>query len=61
VFFVKKGESLPTIHRGRKVIDGDIDDNRIDDDKNIVVGLRLKGNEAIKNIDNSNFVYTQAI
>ena len=61
VFFVKKGEPLPTIHRGRKVIDGDIDDNRIEDDKNIVVGLRLKGNEAIKNIDRSNFVYTQAI
>ena len=42
VFFVKKGQPLPTMHRGRKVIDGDIDDNRIDDDKNIVVGLRLK-------------------
>jgi len=61
VFFVKKGQPLPTMHRGRRVIDGDIDDNRIEDDKNIVVGLRLKGNEAIKNIDSSNFVYTQAI
>ena len=61
VFFVKKGQPLPVMHRGRRVIDGDIDDNRIDDDKNIIVGLRLKGNEAIKNIKQSNFVYTNAI
>ena len=60
VFFVKKGQPLPTMHRGRRVIDGDIDDNRIEDDKNIVVGLRLKGNEAIKNVSNSNFVYMPA-
>ena len=57
VFFTKKGQPLPKIHRGRIVVDGDIDDNRIEDDKNIIIGLRLKGNEAIKNIGNSNFAY----
>ena len=61
VFFVKKGQPLPVMHRGRRVIDGDIDDNRIDDNKNVIVGLRLKGNKAIKNIKQSNFVYTNAI
>ena len=58
VFIVKKGQNLPLFHRGRKVIDGDIDDNRIQDPKNIIVGLRLKGNEAIKNASNSNFAFS---
>jgi len=58
VFVVKKGEDLPKTHRGLKVIDGDIDDNRINDPKNIIVGLRLKGNKAIKNANNSNFAFT---
>jgi len=58
VFVVKKGEDLPKTHRNLKVIDGDIDDNRIEDSKNIVVGLRLKGIEAIKNANNSNFAFS---
>ena len=58
VFVVKKGEDLPKTHRGLRVIDGDIDDNRINDPKNIIVGLRLKGNQAIKNANNSNFAFT---
>ena len=58
VFVVKKGHDLPLKHRGLRVIDGDIDDNRINDPKNIIVGLRLKGNKAIKNANNSNFAFT---
>ena len=58
VFIVKKGENLPKIHRGLSVIDGDVTDNRIDDPKNVIVGLRLKGNKAIKNANNSNFAFT---
>ena len=33
---------LPTEHKGFKVINGDESDNRIGDEKNVIVGLRYK-------------------
>lgn len=53
VFRVKKGMPLPATWNGYEVIDGDVDDLRFLDKKNVVVGLRAKG-PALK--DNSGFV-----
>lgn len=53
VFRVKKGQPLPKMWNGYEVIDGDIDDLRFLDKKNVIVGLRAKG-PAMK--DTSGFV-----
>lgn len=53
VFHVKKGQPLPKRWAGRVVIDGDEHDNRFDDPRDAIVGLRAKG-KAIK--DTSGFV-----
>lgn len=52
VFHVKRGQPLPKRWAGKIVIDGDEHDNRFDDPKNIIVGLRAKG-KAVK--DTSGF------
>jgi len=36
-------DKLPTTFMGRKVIDGDVNDFRFDDDKGVIVGLKAKG------------------
>jgi hypothetical protein len=43
VFGVKKDMPLPKKWGGRRVIDGDLDDLRFKDPKNVIVGLRGKG------------------
>jgi hypothetical protein len=43
VFSTKKGQPLPTMWNGYKVIDGDETDLRFLDEKNVVIGLRAKG------------------
>lgn len=54
VFDTKKGKELPQKFNGYKVIDGDLHDVRFTDSKNVVVGLRAKG-DARK--DTSGFVF----
>lgn len=53
VFNTKKGNGLPESYLGYKVIDGDTHDLRFLDDKNVIIGLRAKG-DAKK--DTSRFV-----
>lgn len=53
VFGVKKGNSLPDMYLGRRIIDGDTDDLRFLDKSGVIVGLRSKG-DAKK--DTSGFV-----
>lgn len=43
VFNVKKGNPLPDIWLGKRVIDGDVTDKRFTDPKGVIVGLRIKG------------------
>lgn len=43
VFSSRKGDSLPETWGGRKVVDGDVNDLRFLDPRNVVVGLRAKG------------------
>jgi hypothetical protein len=43
VFAVKKDEALPKSWGGRDIVDGDLNDLRFLDPKNVVVGLRSKG------------------
>jgi hypothetical protein len=43
VFNVKDGSELPTTYKGYKVVDGDISDLRFLDAKNVIVGLKSKG------------------
>lgn len=43
VFDVKKGGILPKEWNGVKVIDGDVDDVRWQDEQGVIVGLRAKG------------------
>lgn len=59
VFNVKKAKELPTMFRGYKVINGDLTDYRIADEKGIIVGLkwkRIADREAEKEVLNSCFV-----
>jgi len=42
VFNLRKNEQLPEFYKGRKVIDGDLNDFRFLDEKGIVVGLKNK-------------------
>lgn len=48
VFDKKKTETLPTEYLGVTVIDGDESDVRFFDPKNVIVGLKLKGNNRMK-------------
>lgn len=43
VFNTKKSEELPSEYMGYKVIDGDKHDLRFLDEKNVIIGLRAKG------------------
>ncbi len=43
VFNTKKGKALPKTWQGVNVFDGDLDDLRFLDPKNVIVGLRAKG------------------
>lgn len=43
VFGVRKGKDLPSTWHGFPVVDGDINDLRIEDPAGVVVGLRAKG------------------
>lgn len=43
VFNVKDGSELPATYRGYNVVDGDISDLRFLDAKNVIVGLKSKG------------------
>lgn len=52
VFSTKKGQPLPHEWNGFRVIDGDLHDYRWLDPKNVIVGLRQKGNKR----DTSGFV-----
>ncbi len=47
-FQIRKGQPLPTTFRGLKVVDGDVSDLRFLDDRNVIVGLRVKGNKQKK-------------
>ena len=42
VFGLNKGQLLPKTYLGYKVIDGDVDDLRFNDEKNVIVGLKYK-------------------
>ena len=42
-FAVRKGDALPESWHGFRVIDGDVSDDRTDDPRGVVVGLRPKG------------------
>lgn len=42
-FTTRKGEALPATWQGFKVIDGDVSDERRNDPRGVVVGLRAKG------------------
>jgi len=59
IFNIKKGQPLPTMFNGYKVVDGDLTDYRPNDGQGVIVGLRWKKiadkvtNEEVKN---SNFV-----
>lgn len=53
VFSSKKGDSLPATWGGRRVVDGDVNDLRFLDPRNVVVGLRAKGKAKL---DESGFV-----
>jgi len=44
VFNIKRNDKLPKYYDNKKVIDGDLHDLRFLDDKNVIVGLRYKGN-----------------
>tara|TARA_R110000772_G_scaffold267971_2_gene393547 strand:+ start:238 stop:981 length:744 start_codon:yes stop_codon:yes gene_type:complete len=50
-FQVKKGETLPATFYGLPVIDGDQNDLRFLDQKNVVVGLRVKGIKQKKQVN----------
>lgn len=54
VFDTPKGKPLPETYNGRKVIDGDVNDLRFLDEKNVWVGLRGKG--AAKKGEHNGFV-----
>tara|TARA_R100000995_G_scaffold78447_1_gene49042 strand:- start:644 stop:1501 length:858 start_codon:yes stop_codon:yes gene_type:complete len=54
VFNVKRNDKLPKYYDNKKVIDGDLHDLRFLDDKNVIVGLRYKGNN--KDLNNNKFV-----
>ena len=51
-FALKKGEALPEWCYGMPVLDGDINDLRFLDQKNHVVGLRVKGIKQAKQVNN---------
>jgi len=54
VFNVKRNNKLPSTYENKKVIDGDLHDLRFLDNKNVIVGLRYKGNN--KALEENKFV-----
>jgi hypothetical protein len=48
VFTTRKGKDLPAVYMNRPVIDGDDSDLRFLDPQGVIVGLRMKGNNAMK-------------
>ena len=54
VFNIKRNDKLPEYYDNKKVIDGDLHDLRFLDDKDVIVGLRYKGNN--KDLNNNKFV-----
>ena len=54
VFNVKRNDKLPLTYENKNVIDGDLHDLRFLDNKNIIVGLRYKGNN--KALEENKFV-----
>ena len=54
VFNVKRNDKLPLTYENKKVIDGDLHDLRFLDNKDIIVGLRYKGNN--KALEENKFV-----
>ena len=54
VFNVKRNDKLPLTYENKNVIDGDLHDLRFLDNKNVIVGLRYKGND--KDLNNNKFV-----
>ena len=53
-FQIKRNRPLPETFRGLKVVDGDLTDLRFKDQRNVIVGLRVKGNKQRK--VNNNFL-----
>ncbi len=51
---VKKG--LPSVWHGFKVVNGDLSDDRFEDEKGVVIGLRVKNTIKGKDSRNENFV-----
>lgn len=58
VFSVTKKKNLPKEWHGFKVIDGDLSDARYNDEKGVVVGLRVKNTIKGKDLRDENFVVT---
>ena len=59
VFNVKNENDLPTMYKGYRVINGDLTDYRVSDNKGIIVGLKFKriaDQQAQKEVLNSCFV-----
>ena len=54
VFNVKRNDKLPKYYENKKVIDADLHDLRFLDEKNVIVGLRYKGNN--KALEENKFV-----
>tara|TARA_A100001011_G_C14191065_1_gene791341 strand:+ start:77 stop:955 length:879 start_codon:yes stop_codon:yes gene_type:complete len=54
VFNIKRNDKMISTYDNKKVIDGDLHDLRFLDNKNVIVGLRYKGNN--KDLNNNKFV-----
>ena len=54
VFNIKRNDKMIEYYEDKKVIDGDLHDLRFLDNKNVIVGLRYKGND--KDLNNNKFV-----
>ena len=54
VFNIKRNDKMINTYENKKVIDGDLHDLRFLDNKNVIVGLRYKGNN--KDLNNNKFV-----
>ena len=54
VFNIKRNDKMIEYYEDKKLIDGDLHDLRFLDNKNVIVGLRYKGND--KDLNNNKFV-----